>query len=90
MYNKKAVKFFEEGRVLQQKGKLSAAERSYNKAIKINPDFVEAHHDLGNVLLDRDRPKEAFNIFNKALKLRPGHPVLLTNLGNTLQLQGEF
>ena len=90
MYNKKAVKFFEEGRVLQQKGKLSAAERAYSKAIKINPDFVEAHHDLGNVLLDRDRPKEAFNIFNKALKLRPGHPMLLTNLGNALQLQGEM
>ncbi len=90
MYNKKAVKCFEEGRVFQQQGKLSAAERAYKKAIKINSDFVEAHHDLGNVLLDRGRPKEAFNTFNKALKLRPHHPMLLTNLGNALQLQGEF
>ena len=90
MYSKKAVKCFEEGRNFQQKGKLSAAERAYKKAIKINPDFVEAHHDLGNVLLDREQPKEAFNTFNKALKLRPRHPMLLTNLGNALQLQGEF
>ena len=90
MYNKKAVKCYEEGRVLQQTGKLSSAERAYNKAIKINRDFIEAHNDLGNVLLDLGRPKEAAHAFRKALKLRPGHPMLLTNLGNALQLQGEI
>ena len=90
MYNKKAVKCYEEGRVLQQKGKLSDAERAYKKAIKINRDFIEAHNDLGNILLDRGRYKEAFNSFRKALSLRPNHPLLLTNLGNALQLQGEI
>ena len=90
MYNKKAVKCYQEGRILQQKGKLSDAERAYNKAIKINQNFIEAHNDLGNVLLDQGRPKEAFNAFRKALKLRPGHPMLLTNLGTALQLQGEI
>ena len=89
MYNKKAVRCYEDGRIFQQKGKLADAERFYKKAIKINQDFVEAHNDLGNVLLDRGRPKEAFNTFRKALNLRPGHPMLLTNLGNALQLQGE-
>ena len=90
MYSRKAVKSYEEGRVLQQNGKLSGAERAYRKAIKVNPDFVEAHHDLGNVLLDRGRPQEAYITFKKALKLRPGNPMLLTNLGNALQLQGEI
>jgi len=90
MYNKKAVKCYEQGRVLQREGKLPDAERAYKKAIKINRDFVEAHNDLGNVLLDRGRFKEAFNSFRKALNLRPGHPMLLTNLGNALQVQGEI
>jgi len=90
MYNKKAVKSYEEGRVSQQKGKLSDAERAYKKAIKINRDFIEAHNDLGNVLLARGRYKEAFNSFRKALTFRPNHPLLLTNLGNALQLQGEI
>ena len=90
MYGRKAVKLYEEGRLLQQKGKLSSAERAYKKAIKVNPDFVEAHNDLGNVLLDRERPQEAYITFKKALKLRPDHPMLLTNLGNALQLQGEI
>jgi len=90
MYNKKAVKCYEQGRVLQQEGKLSDAERAYKKAIKINKDFIEAHNDLGNVLLAQGRYKEAFNSFRKALTLRPNHPLLLTNLGNALQLQGEI
>jgi tetratricopeptide (TPR) repeat protein len=51
MYNHKAVKCYQEGRLSQQKGKLSDAERAYKKALKINQDFIEAHNDLGNVLL---------------------------------------
>ena len=90
MYNKKAVKYYDEGRNFQKKGKLTEAERAYKKAIKINQDFVEAHNDIGNVFLDLGRPKEAFNSYRKALNLRPGHPMLLTNLGNSLHLQGEL
>ena len=89
-YSRKAVKYYEEGRHLQQKGKLSGAERAYRKAIKTNQEFLEVHNDLGNLLLDLGKPKEAFNSFRKALSLRPGHPMLLTNLGNALQLQGEM
>jgi len=59
------------------------------KAIKINPNFVEAHSNLGNILLERGRLKEASNAFLKALKLLPDHPMLLNNVGNVLQLQGE-
>ena len=90
MYTKKAVKCYESGVVFQQNGQLSDAERAYRKAIKINQNFIEAHNDLGNVLLDLGRPKEAFNSFRKAVNLRPGHPMLITNLGNALQLQGEI
>jgi tetratricopeptide (TPR) repeat protein len=89
MYNKKAIKCYEEGRALQQTGRLAGAERAYKKAIKINQGFIEAHNDLGNVLLDLGRAKEAAHAFRKALKLRPDHPMLLTNLGSALQLQGE-
>ena len=50
MYNKKAVKYYDERRVLHQQGKLPAAERAYKKAIKVNKDFVGAYNNLGNVL----------------------------------------
>ncbi len=89
MQSLKAIKFYDEGRKLQQQANLTAAERVYRKAIKINPGFVEAFNNLGTVLVDLERLKEATSVFRKALKLRPDHPMLLNNLGNSLQLQGE-
>jgi len=89
MYNTKAIKSYEKAIALHQEGKLSGAERAYQKAIKINRSFVEAHNNLGNVFIDRGKLKEASEAFKKALKLLPGHPMLLNNVGNVLQLQGK-
>jgi tetratricopeptide (TPR) repeat protein len=89
MYNKNAVKNYQKGVVLHQKGQLSGAERAYKKAIKINKDYFEAQSNLGSVYVDQGRLKQASDIYRKALKLLPDHPMLLNNLGNTLQLQGE-
>ncbi len=89
MNSQKAIKLYNQGRDLQQKAKLSAAEQAYRKAIKINPNFAEALNNLGNVLIDRERYKEAVGAYRKALKLLPDHAMLLNNIGNALQLQGE-
>ena len=89
MHTTKAVKHYEEGRSFQQRGNLNSAERAYRKALKINPNFVEALNNLGNVLVDRERLNEAAGAYRKALKLLPDHAMLLNNLGNALQLQGE-
>jgi len=90
MYKEKAIRHYEEGRAFQQTGKLLDAERSYQKATKISPKFVEAHNNLGNVLIDMKRLKEASVAYRKALKIHPSHPMLLNNLGNVLQLRGEY
>jgi tetratricopeptide (TPR) repeat protein len=84
-----AIKHYEEGKILHQKGKLSNAERAYKKAIKISQNFAEPHNMLGNVYFERGRLKEAFNEYRKALKLAPNQPTLLNNIGNLFQLQGE-
>ena len=89
MYHKKAVDFYNQGRELQLSGKLIAAEQVYRKAIKKQPDFVEAHNNLGNVLVDLEQLVEATRAYRKAVDLKPDHPMLLNNLGNALQLQGE-
>lgn len=89
MYNKKAVRYYEQGRALHQQGKLSDSERAYKKSIRFSREFVPAYNNLANVLLDRGRPKQAINAYRKALDFAPDHPLLLNNLGNALQLQGE-
>jgi tetratricopeptide (TPR) repeat protein len=89
-YPPKAVKYYEEGIRLHQNQKLASAERAYRKAIKISQNFVEAHTNLGNVLVDRSRFKEASHAYTRALGILPDHPMLLNNLGNVFQLQGEI
>jgi tetratricopeptide (TPR) repeat protein len=63
-----AVKHYEEGKMLHQKGKLASAERAYKKAIKISQNFVEPHYMLGNLLFEGGRFKEAFNEYRKKMK----------------------
>ena len=89
MYDQKAIKHYQHGMQLHQKGNLSGAERAYAEAIKISKDFVEAYNNLANVLVDLHRLREAAQVYQEALKIKPGHPILLSNLGNTLQLQGN-
>jgi len=84
----KAVKHYDEGMAHYRKGKLSDAERAFNKAIKINPDYADAYNDLGNVFMQKGCLKESFNAYRKALRYAPDHPMLLNNIGNVLVMQG--
>lgn len=87
MYSERAIKQYQQARILHQQGNFSAAERAYKKALKINPDFVEAYNNLANAYLDSGHFNKAFNEYQKALKLLPDNPMLLNNIGNALLLQ---
>ena len=90
MYNPKAIKKYEDAWKQHQKGSFANAERAYRQALKISPEFVEAHNNLGNLYLDSGRFNKAVRAYQDALKLMPDHPKLLNNVGNALQCQGEF
>ena len=53
--------------------KLKEAELSYRKAIKIKPDYADAHCNLGNILKDLDKLKEAELSYRKAIKIKPDY-----------------
>jgi protein O-GlcNAc transferase len=89
MYNKKAIKCYEQGLNFYQKGKLVDAEKAYKKAIKINPDFAEAYNNLGNILVDKKQYAQAVQSYKKSLRKFPDNPMLLNNIGNALQFLGE-
>ena len=46
---------FKMGNVLHEQGKLEDAIESYIQALQLNPKFVEAYNNLGNVLKDLGR-----------------------------------
>ncbi len=67
-----------------------AAIQSLREALDIDPNFVEAHNNLG-VLLHRARnEREAIRHFNTALELRPDFGETYLNLSNALKADGQL
>ena len=56
----------------------------FQKALQINPDYAEAHFDLGNALLQKGSVDEAIAHFQRALQINPDYAEAHVNLGFTL------
>ena len=61
-----------------------AAVGHLTKAIELDPDFMEAHYNLGVQYLKTQRFELAHSQFQKATMLDPGAPAPLINLASTL------
>ena len=71
-------------------GKLSKAEVGFRKAAELNPNYADAHNNMGNVLQDQGKLDEAIAAYQRALKLKPNHAEAHNNMGNALQDQGKL
>src|SRR5208337_2497430 len=60
---------------------LSAAEKSFNEALRLSPENAEGLNGLGLVRAQRGHSTEAAQYFYAALKHRPAYPPTLLNLG---------
>ncbi|HVC98325.1 MAG TPA: tetratricopeptide repeat protein, partial [Pirellulales bacterium] len=47
------------GNVRKEQGRLDDALASYQHAVRLKPDFAEAHNNLGSLLLGKGRLDEA-------------------------------
>src|SRR5579863_5808101 len=78
------VYFSNLGIALRNLGRLTEAEASCREALRLQPDYPEAHNNLGNALLDLGRPVEAEASYREALRLQPAFPEARNNLGTAL------
>ncbi|WP_269608783.1 tetratricopeptide repeat protein [Prochlorococcus marinus] len=78
------------GIILKDLGKLQEAEISTRKAIKLKPDFAEAHSNLGNILIDLGKLEEAETSTRKAIELNPNYAEAHYNLGNIFSDLGKL
>src|SRR5208282_3666665 len=69
---------------------LREAAASYRQAVRLRPDLVEAHENLGNVLQELARPEEALACYHEALRYRPGRAAAHRNLGVALADLGRL
>jgi protein O-GlcNAc transferase len=56
----------------------------YRQAIALQPDFVEAHYNLGLVLQAQGEREEAIACYQKALEIQPNCVEAKVNLNMTL------
>jgi cytochrome c-type biogenesis protein CcmH/NrfG len=72
------------GNALYDQGRREEAAASYEKAIKIKPDYVKALVNLGVVLNESSKSEEALVSFDKAEELAPKDVTVLCNKGQAL------
>ena len=66
------------------------AIEAYQKAIRIQPNYVDAYNNLGVVLIDHEKLEESVQIYQKTLEIQPNYADAYNNLGNALREQGKL
>ena len=76
------------GSALQQRNP-SDAIPYYEQALRLKPNYADAHNNLGNALLELGRVPEAVVHFEKALRVAPNSARIHFNMGGALIRQGK-
>lgn len=69
---------------------LEVAKNLYNKVLELDPNFRDAHNNLGVVLQQFGKFQEAMGYFEKALKIDPNYVGSLNNLGLSFKELSKF
>ena len=85
-----AIALFNKGQDAHENGDLRAAIELYERALKIIPEFPEAHLQRGSALLSLGRIDEAEAAYRAAVKLREDWSLALAQLGAVLVRRGNI
>src|SRR2546425_2705976 len=78
------------GLALAQEGKLTEAIEHYTTALRIKPDYADAHINWGIALAREGKPAEAIDHYRQALQLKPDSAEAHANWGLALADQGKL
>lgn len=73
------------GLVARAQGDHMTAEQMIRRALVVNPQFGDAHYNLGNTLKDLGRLEESIASYREALRIQPNNPTAHYNIGNALR-----
>jgi tetratricopeptide (TPR) repeat protein len=71
-------------------GRADEAVPQFEKAIRLKPDFAEAHNNLGSAYAMLRRPELAVEQFRQAIAIRPEYGKAHYNLANLHAARGEL
>ena len=87
---RQAQKAYDKGRQAAHKGDQHAAEGFFRQAVEADPEFVDAHNELGASEVALGELPEAAEQFQKAIELVPEHRLALPNLSVVLAKLKRF
>ena len=72
-----------------------SARKELQLAIQIEPEFFEAHYNLGMIYLNEGKLDSSYlelglEVFRKAARLKPGNDRIYQNMGISLVLMGNY
>ena len=76
--------------ILRTAGPIPAAIAQFEEALRLKPDYGEAHNDLGTALASAGRISEAIAQFEETVRLEPDYVVARNNLGVALFRAGRI
>lgn len=74
----------------QRQDQPEEAERFLRDAVRLDPDYADAHVSLGNLLMREGKPMEGIAHFERALASDPTHAQAHSSLGMVAMQQGEW
>lgn len=77
------------GYALAEQGDVDGARDHYRQALRIKPDYADAHYNYGLVLERQGDPIRAMDYYSEAIKINPGHAPAHNNFALLLEGQGK-
>jgi tetratricopeptide (TPR) repeat protein len=85
-----ANEWFEEGRAFLNQSNYDDAILAFDKAIKLEPQYIDAWKGKGSAYLRQEEYAEAVKAFDKAIELDPQLPLVWSNKGYALLRLGRY
>lgn len=89
-FQEQATLYRNEGLELQERQDFEGAIGSYQKAILLDPSFVEAYNDLGIIYEAMGWTEEAQKVYLKAIEINPNYPNSYSNLALLYESQKDY
>jgi tetratricopeptide (TPR) repeat protein len=87
---RRALAHKESGTVLEYNGQTGEAIHQYQEAIRLKPDYDEAHYNLGLAFFRTGQMDEAIRQYQEALRLNPDYAEAHYDLGVALDRKGQI
>ena len=88
--NRVAAEWFERGCQFDgDQATYAEAVEAYQRAVEADPQFADAHCNLGSVYFNQNRREPARECFARALEIEPGHVEANLNLGAVVEEEGR-